>query len=189
MYPRRSIGIGLALVAGATMLSGCHDRHSKVTERREIIVQHEPAPPPREVVIERYEPAPPPETVVITEEPAREVIIVREAPPPIIVETCPPPPVIGMVWVQGYWVHDHGHYSWYKGRHVRPVPDHRFEPARWEHSQRGWQFHRERWAPEPGPRGQRDHGGSRDHGDRGGSRDRGDSRNRDGSHDRSGSRR
>ena len=148
MYPRRSIGIGLALVVGATVLAGCHDHHTKVKEYREVI-------------IERAEPAPEPETIVITEEPAREVIIVREAPPPIIVETCPPPPVIGMVWVQGYWVHDHGHYSWYKGRHVRPIPDHRFEPARWEHSQRGWQFHRERWAPEPGPRSQR---GSRDHG-------------------------
>ena len=186
MWTRRSIGMWMALIAGVALLTGCHDRHAKVRERREVIIERHVAPAPAPVVIAE----PPP--------PAREVIIVREAPPPVIVETCPPPPAVGMVWVQGYWGRTHGRYSWCNGHYVRPVPNHRFEPARWEHSRRGWEFHRERWTPEPAPRGRSDRsfsdgrGGGRDGG---GFRGSGDARSygsdsgRGTSHDRGSSRR
>jgi hypothetical protein len=109
------------------------------------------------VIVERSQPAPEPAPVIIDEPPppTQEVIIIREAPPPVIVETVPPPPVVGMIWVNGYWVHDHGHYAWCRGRYVRPVPGGHFEPARWEHGRRGWEFHHERWAPREGRRGHR----------------------------------
>lgn len=185
MSTRCSIGMLLALVFGVAMLPGCHDRHTKVRERREVIVErHVVAPAP--VVI--AEPLPP----------TREVVVVQEAPPPAIVETCSPPPAGGMVWVQGYWSHSHGRYAWRTGHYVRPVPNHRFEPARWEHSRRGWEFHQERWMPEPGPRNRVDHRISDSHGggrNGGGSRGLSDARGhrRDGgrgsSHDRGSSRR
>lgn len=159
MNTRISIKACAAVVICAGLLVGCHDRHHKVKDRKEVVIERTEPVPQREVIVEREAP-PPPRTVVITEPPppTREVVIVREAPPPIIVETAPPPPMVGMVWVQGYWVHDHGHYAWCKGRYVRPEPGRRFEPARWEHSRRGWEFHGERWGddePHKPPHGKR----------------------------------
>ncbi|HVP11016.1 MAG TPA: hypothetical protein VMV94_07495 [Phycisphaerae bacterium] len=134
----RSICTYTVFALGVALAAGCHHGHEKVRETREVVIERPeplPAPPPGTVVLD--EPPPPP----------REVVIVHEAPPPLIVEPVPPLPAVGMVWVGGYWVHDHGHYAWCRGRYVRPVPGHRLEPAHWEHTHRGYEFHGERWEP------------------------------------------
>ncbi len=149
MSKRLAIGLPLALVAGLGLAAGCHEHHARVTE----------------VVVDRpVEEAPPPEVVYEPPPPSDEPIIVQQAPPPVIVETAPPPPAVGMIWINGYWTHQHGHYVWYKGRYVHPVPGRHLEAARWEHTRRGYEFHHERWV---GGDDRRAHGGEHD-GSRGG---------------------
>lgn len=111
-----------AVVACAGIFAGCHEKRVRVEERH----------------VERAD-------VIVEEPPPPDAVVVEEAPPPIIIERRPPPPNAGVVWIGGYWYHDHGRYVWHGGRYVRPVAGRRYAPARWEHTRRGWRFHEGGW--------------------------------------------
>ena len=71
---------------------------------------------------------------------------VRTPPPPALVEVRPVVPFHGAIWIDGYYDHRHGRYTWVPGRYMNPP--HRgavWVPGHWQQHRRGWKWKKGYW--------------------------------------------